>query len=129
MRDVRLVMQREHLVPGPDHPITVEPTDRHVTVRVGDTVIAETDSAVTLREAGYDAVQYVPLDDVDPAVLRTSETTTYCPYKGEASYFDIAVGDDSVTDGVWTYTDPFPAVADIRGHVAFYPDRVTVDAG
>lgn len=122
-------MQREHLLPGPDHPITVEPTDGHVTVRVGDTVIAETDGAVTLREAGYDAVQYVPLDDVDPAVLRTSETTTYCPYKGEASYFDLAVGGDTVTDAVWTYTDPFPAVGDIRGHVAFYPGRVTVDAG
>ena len=119
-------MQREHLVPGPDHPITVEPTARHVTVRIGDTVIAESDNAVTLREAGYDAVQYVPLGHVDPAVLRTSETTTYCPYKGEASYFDLAVGDNTMTDAVWTYTDPFPAVADIKGHLAFYPDRATV---
>ncbi|MEH3157406.1 MAG: DUF427 domain-containing protein [Gordonia paraffinivorans] len=122
-------MKREHLVPGPDHPITVEPTAGHVTVRVGDTVIAESDGAVTLREAGYDAVQYVPLDDVDPAVLRTSETTSYCPYKGEASYFDVAVGGDTATDVVWTYTDPFPAVADIRAHVAFYSDKVTVDVG
>ncbi|MGZ8176818.1 DUF427 domain-containing protein [Williamsia sp. SKLECPSW1] len=119
-------MKREHLVPGPDHPITVEPTPGHVTVRVGDTVIAETDAAQTLREARYDAVQYVPLDAVDPAALRTSESTSYCPYKGEASYFDLAVGSDTATDAVWTYTDPFPAVAEIKGHVAFYPDRVDI---
>jgi uncharacterized protein (DUF427 family) len=119
-------VNREHLSPGPDHPISVEPTRGHVTVRVGDTVIAESDSAKTLSEAGYDAVQYIPLGAVDPAVLRRSDTTTWCPYKGEASYFDVAVGDDIATDVVWTYTDPFEAVADIKGHLAFYPDRVTV---
>ena len=119
-------MKREHLVPGPDHPISVDPTGRHVTVRVGDAVIAESDSSKTLREAGYDAVQYVPLGAVDPAVLRTSDTTTWCPYKGEATYFDVVVGEKTTTDAVWTYTDPFPAVADIKGHLAFYPDRATV---
>jgi uncharacterized protein (DUF427 family) len=87
-------------------------------------VVADTRHAVTLQEASYPAVQYIPLADVDPAVLRPSEQTSYCPYKGEASYFDLAVGDRVAPGAVWTYPAPHEPVSPIRDHVAFYPDRV-----
>jgi uncharacterized protein (DUF427 family) len=120
------------LTPTDEHPITIAPTDGRVMVRVGGTVIADSSHALTLREAGYPPVQYVPLADVDPAVLRPSQTATYCPYKGDASYYSVqTAGGDEVQDAIWTYQDPWPAVAPIAGHVAFFPDQaeVTVEAG
>ncbi len=112
--------------PGADHPITIEPTAGRVVVRVGDVVVADTVAALTLREASYPPVQYIPLADVDHSVLRDSARTTYCPYKGDCNYHDLVLDDDEVTDAVWTYRDPYPAVAEIAGHVAFYPHRVDV---
>jgi uncharacterized protein (DUF427 family) len=110
---------------GPDHPITVEPLASRVVVRSGSTVIAETDRALELREAAYPPVLYIPLEDVDPRHVRPNELHTWCPYKGEASYYDIIGIDGSdITAAVWYYDEPFRAVADIKGHVAFYPDRV-----
>lgn len=122
-------MEREQLIPGPDHPITVEPAGVRVVVSTDGNVVAATSSALVLREASYPPAYYVPLSDVDPAVLRPSETHTYCPYKGEASYYSIAGGDGEIADAIWTYTDPYPAVAEIAGHVAFYPDRVQITVG
>jgi uncharacterized protein (DUF427 family) len=118
---------RPHLTPGPDHPITLERSTAHVVVSSGSVVIAETDGALEMHEASYAPVMYIPLDDVDRHRLRRSDHHTYCPYKGEASYYDIIDGDGpDVAAAVWYYAEPFPAVADIRGHVAFYADRVTV---
>jgi uncharacterized protein (DUF427 family) len=119
-------MEREQLIPGPDHPITVEPADVRVVVTAGGKVVADTSKALVLREASYPAAYYVPLADVDPAVLRPSETHTYCPYKGEASYYSVAGGDGEIADAIWTYPSPYPAVAEIADHVAFYPDRVQI---
>ena len=110
-------MTKPHKIPGPDHPITVEPTAGQVIARVGDRTIAQTTSALTLREADYPPVQYVPLADVDPAVLRRSDTTTYCPYKGDASYYSLALDGSELTDAVWTYETPYPEVGEIAGHV------------
>lgn len=115
--------------PTAEHPITVTPTGRHVVVSVGGEVVAETDDALTLQESTYAAVQYVPLSDVVASALVSSDTTTYCPYKGEASYYHVAAAGSTVTDAVWTYEQPYPAVADIAGHVAFYPDRADVAVG
>ncbi|MFC9087458.1 DUF427 domain-containing protein [Nocardiopsis dassonvillei] len=113
--------------PGPDHPITVEPTGARVVARVGDRVVADTEDALTLRESVYPPVQYVPLADVDPAVLRPSATTTHCPYKGTATYRTLAVGEgEELVDAVWAYEEPYPAVAEIAGYVAFQPDGVQV---
>ena len=118
---------RPRLQPGPDHPITIQPNTGHVSVRQGSAVIAESDRALDLREADYPSVLYVPLDDVDQDLLRASDARTYCPYKGEASYYDILGGDGEPLEGaVWYYPDPYDAVAAIRGHVAFYADRVTI---
>lgn len=112
------------LVPGPDHPISLEPTGSRVTVKLGGRVIVDTEAALTLREASYPPAQYVPLADVDPAVLRPSDHTTYCPYKGDATYYSLQGGDDVAPAAVWTYVAPHDAVAEIKDHVAFYPDRV-----
>ena len=122
---------RPVLEPGPDHPITIEPHEGHVTVRRGAAVIAETDRALELHEASYPAVLYVPLADVDRSLLGASDQHTYCPYKGEASYFDIVAGGreagvDTDAGAIWYYPEPYGAVEAIRDHVAFYADRVAI---
>ncbi|MFD3687701.1 DUF427 domain-containing protein [Nocardiopsis sp. NPDC058631] len=120
-------MAHDTRVPGPDHPITVEPTGSRVVVRVGGLVVADTTAALTLREADYGPVQYVPIADTEPSLLRRTQTSTYCPFKGTAAYYTIAVpGGDELTDAVWTYEEPYPAVAEIGSHVAFYPGRIEI---
>jgi len=111
-------------IPGPDHPISIDANPSRVRVTVGGKVIADTRHALTLREAAYPAVQYIPRRDVDMAALRRSEHTTYCPYKGEASYYSIPSGGDRSLNAVWSYENPFAAMAQIKDHLAFYPDRV-----
>jgi uncharacterized protein (DUF427 family) len=111
-------------IPGPDHPISIERYAGRVVVSVAGRVMADTRNALTLSEAHYPAVQYIPRKDVDMALLVRSDRTTYCPYKGNASYFSIPVGGERSIDAVWTYETPYAAVADIKDHLAFYPDRV-----
>jgi uncharacterized protein (DUF427 family) len=115
------------LSPGPDHLISVKPADGRVRVTFGERVIAETDEALVLQEAGYPPVVYLPLDAVDSEVLETSPHETYCPYKGDASYYSLRDGDRVAPDAVWTYVSPFDAVSPITGHVAFYPQHVKVE--
>ncbi|MEA2794855.1 MAG: hypothetical protein QOI87_2235 [Bradyrhizobium sp.] len=110
--------------PGPDHPISIDANPFRVVVTVGGKVIADTRDALTLREASYLAVQYIPRRDVDMAALARSEHTTYCPYKGDASYYSIPAGGDRSLNAVWTYETPFDAMAQIKDYVAFYPDHV-----
>ncbi|HEY0935659.1 MAG TPA: DUF427 domain-containing protein [Trebonia sp.] len=119
-------MSRTVLVPDATHPITITPTGKHVTVRLGGTVVAETDNALSLAEASYPVAQYVPLDDVDQSLLERTTTQTYCPYKGDASYYTVNTPDGTETDVIWTYEHPYPSVAEIAGHVAFYPDRTEI---
>jgi uncharacterized protein (DUF427 family) len=118
------MFNRAMKIPGPDHPIEIQPSTSRVVVTVGGKVIADTLEALTLSEAGYAPVQYIPRRDVDMAALARSEHTSYCPYKGEASYFSIPIGEMRSTNAVWTYETPFPAMAAIKDYVAFYPDRV-----
>ena len=110
--------------PGPDHPITVEPTAQRVVVKVAGQVLADSTNALTLREADYPPVQYIPLSDVEQSLLAPSEQTSYCPYKGDASYYSVPVGGEQTVDAVWTYRQPYAPVAEIADHVAFYRDRV-----
>jgi uncharacterized protein (DUF427 family) len=121
--------ERAAVQPTAEHPITVTPTGRHVVVRVNGEVVAETDAALTLQESTYPAVQYVPLGDVSPSTLTRSDTTTYCPYKGEANYYHLTAAGDTVDDAIWTYDQPYPAVAQIAGHVAFYASKADVTVG
>jgi len=114
-------------LPGPDHPITISANPRRVRVSVGGTVIAETTHALTLKEASYPAVQYVPRADANMAMLQRTERVTHCPYKGDANYFSIVADGKTIDNAIWTYETPYPATADIAGHLAFYPDRVKIE--
>jgi uncharacterized protein (DUF427 family) len=111
-------------LPGPDHPITIEPNPARVTVSLAGRIIADTREALTLREASYPAVQYIPRKDVDMALLQRTDHATYCPYKGDCAYYSIPSGGKRSANAVWTYEAPYAAVAEIKDHLAFYPDRV-----
>ena len=110
-------------IPGPDHPITIKRNPNRVVVSADGLVIADTVNALTLREAGYPAVQYIPREDVHMELLEPSDHQTYCPYKGDCGYFSIANGDERLVNAVWSYEMPFAAVSSIKGYLAFYPDR------
>jgi uncharacterized protein (DUF427 family) len=119
-------MTREIKIPGPAHPITVESSSDRVIVKADGATIADSTATLVLREANYPPVRYIPLTDVDRAVLAPSDTSTYCPYKGEASYWSITNLPERGEDAVWFYGEPYAAVEPIRDHVAFYPDRVEI---
>jgi uncharacterized protein (DUF427 family) len=110
--------------PGPDHPISITASKEHIVVSVAGRVIADTHDSLTLKEANYPAVHYIPRSDVDMSVLQRTDHATYCPYKGDCVYYSIPVGGARSVNAVWTYEAPYPAVAQIKDHVAFYPDRV-----
>ncbi|MBV9262504.1 MAG: DUF427 domain-containing protein [Pseudolabrys sp.] len=111
-------------IPGPDHPIAVTPNKNRVRVTFGGKVIADSTRALSLKEASYPVVQYIPRGDADMSLLQPTSHHTHCPYKGEASYFTVAVDGKTTQNAVWSYPTPFPAVKEIEGHLAFYPDRV-----
>ena len=115
---------RQVRTPGPDHPISIDVNPSRVVVTVGGKIIADSRDALTLREASYPPVQYIPRRDVDMAALERSAHTTYCPYKGDASYYSIPAGGDRSVNAVWTYEAPFEPMARIKEYVAFYADRV-----
>lgn len=119
---------RPVLQPTAEHPITISPTGARVVVRVNGEVVADTHDALQLHESTYAAVQYIPLKDVAQDRISRTGTSTYCPYKGEAGYYSVTTATgDTVEDAIWTYEHPYPAVAAIAGHVAFYPDKADVD--
>jgi uncharacterized protein (DUF427 family) len=121
--------EKQIKLPGPDHPITIERNPARVVVSVAGRVVADTRKALTLREAAYPPVQYIPPDDVDFSQLERTDNVTHCPYKGDASYYSVPAGGKKSVNAVWSYEEPFPAVAQIRGHIAFYPERVDEIAG
>ncbi len=110
--------------PGPDHPITLGPYAGRVTVTIAGHRVAETERALILREAAYHPVLYIPREDVRFASFARSDHVTHCPYKGEASHFDLTIDGATRRAVAWSYEAPFPAVARIREHLAFYPQRV-----
>ena len=119
-----MAAEKRMKVPGPDHPIAIEANPSRILVMVAGKTIADTRGALTLREASYPAVQYIPRRDVDMTALTRSEHKTFCPYKGEASYYNIPAGGDRCINAVWSYEAPFEAMEQIKEYVAFYPDRV-----
>ncbi len=116
--------EKQIRIPGPDHPISIERNPARVVVSVAGRVMADTRNAFTLREADYPPVQYIPREDVALSQLKRTDHATYCPYKGDCAYYSVPAGGKKSVNAVWTYEDPYPAVAQIKGHVAFYPDRV-----
>jgi uncharacterized protein (DUF427 family) len=110
--------------PGPDHPITIESNPARIVVSIAGQVLADTQNALTLREADYPPVQYIPLEDVDRSLIQETDHASYCPFKGDAGYYSIPAGGERSINAIWTYRNPHAAVAEIKDHVAFYPDRV-----
>lgn len=111
-------------IPGPDHPIAITPNPKRVVVTWNGRVVADSRKALTLKEASYPAVSYIPRGDVDMPLLTHSTHKSFCPYKGEASYYSIASDGERSENAIWSYEDPSDAVSEIKGYVAFYPDRV-----
>lgn len=111
-------------IPGTDHPITIERNPSRIVVTVAGHTVADTRSALMLREAHYPPVFYIPRNDVDMTLLERTDHSTYCPYKGDAAYFSIPSGGEPAVNAIWTYESPYPAVEPIRDHLAFYADRV-----
>jgi uncharacterized protein (DUF427 family) len=114
-------------LPGPDHPITITANPKRIRVLAGDIVIADTTHALTLKEASYPAVQYVPRSDANLALMKRTDRVTHCPYKGDANYFSINADGKTIENSIWTYETPFPAMTEISGHLAFYPDKVRIE--
>ena len=111
-------------IPGPDHPISIDRNTARVVVMLDGRIIADTRDALTLREASHPPVQYIPREDVDMSLLQRTDHASHCPYKGEASYYSIPLGGERSRNAVWTYENPHAAVAEIKGRLAFYPERV-----
>jgi uncharacterized protein (DUF427 family) len=124
MADIRSPAVKPVKIPGPDHPIAIEPNGLRVGVKAGGRIIAVTQNALTLHEAGYPPVYYIPRSDVNMTLLERSDHTSYCPYKGDASYYSIPLGGERSANAVWTYEHPHAAVAAIKDYLAFYPSRV-----
>ena len=116
--------EKQLMLPGPDHPISIQRNPARIVVSVAGRVVADTRNALTLCEAAYPPVQYIPVEDVDFSQLKRTDQATYCPYKGDCTYYSVPAGGKKSVNAVWSYEDPFPSVAQIKGHVAFYPDRV-----
>src|ERR1700749_3078734 len=118
---------RPVLEPTTEHPITISPTETRVVVRVNGEIVADTHHALQLQESTYPAVQYIPFDDVVQERLTRTDTATYCPYKGDASYYSVTTSaGDTVDDAIWTYEQPSPGVAAIAGNIALSPDKAEI---
>jgi uncharacterized protein (DUF427 family) len=111
-------------LPGPDHPIAIEPNPNHVRVVFNGRVVADTRRALTLKEASLEPVLYIPREDAEMKYFERTKNATHCPYKGDAAYYSLRVGDREAVNAVWSYEQPFPAMAAIAGRLAFYPERV-----
>ena len=111
-------------IPGPDHPITITPSKQHVRVSFNGKVIADSKRALVLREASYKPVFYIPREDAQMALFARTINATHCPYKGDASYYTIKVDGREAENAIWSYETPFPAMNEIAGYLAFYPNRV-----
>jgi uncharacterized protein (DUF427 family) len=117
-------MEKPRRTPGPDHPISIERSTDRVVITVAGRVIADSHAALILREASYPPVQYLPRTDVDMSLVQRTQHATYCPYKGDCSYYSIPAGGERSINAVWSYEQPYPAVAQIAGYLAFYSSRV-----
>jgi uncharacterized protein (DUF427 family) len=124
MKPDRVLKPKEIRIPGPDHPITIAPANGRLRVLVSGKVIAQTERALILEEKGYPPVFYVPREDADMSLLERTSHYSYCPYKGDCSYFSIPEGGSKSKYAVWSYEEPYEAVSLIRDYLAFYPTRV-----
>jgi uncharacterized protein (DUF427 family) len=122
--EAKMSKGKEIRIPGPDHPITISPAEGRVRVTVAGRIVAESTRALRLEEKGHPPVYYLPRDDSDMSLLARTKHYTYCPYKGDCAYYSIPIGGSKSEYAVWTYAQPYAAVAKIKAHLAFYPTRV-----
>jgi uncharacterized protein (DUF427 family) len=115
---------KEIRIPGSDHPITISPAEGKIRITVAGKMIAESTRALRLEEKGYPPVYYLPRNDADMSLLVRTTHYTYCPYKGDCTYYSIPIGGTKSEYAVWTYENPYESVASIKRHLAFYPTRV-----
>jgi uncharacterized protein (DUF427 family) len=115
---------KEIKIPGPDHPITISPAEGKIRVTVAERIVAESTRTLRLEEKGYPPIYYLPRNDADMSLLVRTSHYTYCPYKGDCSYYSIPIGGSRSENAVWTYERPHEAVAGINEYLAFYPTRV-----
>jgi uncharacterized protein (DUF427 family) len=115
---------KEIRIPGPDHPITISPAEGKVRITVAGRIVAESTRALRLEEKGHPPVYYLPRNDADMSLLARTNHYTYCPYKGDCTYYSISVGETKSENAVWTYEKPYEAVGTIREYLAFYPAGV-----
>ena len=108
----------------PEHKIHVEIGQERITAVFKGKTIAESDRALVLHESRHDAVYYFPRDAVQMGYLERTDHHTYCPFKGEASYWTLRVDGRSSENAVWSYEDPLVEVAGIKDYVAFYADKM-----
>ncbi len=118
------MVERIQKIPDARHPIELHQNSKRVVVTIAGEIVADTTRALALKEASYPVVLYIPREDVDMRRFSKSATQTWCPYKGEASYYSSEIGGKRAADAAWSYETPFPAVAAIAGCLAFYPGRV-----
>ena len=116
--------RKEIKIPGPDHPITISPAEGSVRVTVAGRIVAESTRTLRLEEKAYPAVYYLPRSDADMSLLVRTKHYTYCPYKGDCTYYSIPIGEAKSEYAVWTYEKPYEAVTEIKEYLAFYPSRV-----
>ena len=109
------------------HRIEIAPFGGRVRVRFAGAIVADSSHALMLEETGLPPVFYLPRHDVQMDHFSPSARRTHCPHKGDASYFDVRAGGESESDAAWSYEKPFPAAAEIAGHLAFYPDKVGIE--
>jgi uncharacterized protein (DUF427 family) len=122
--EIKSSKDKEIKIPGPDHPITISPVEGKVRVTVAGRIVAESTRALRLEEKGYPPVYYLPRRDADMSLLVRTTHYSYCPYKGDCTYYSIPIGGAKSEYAVWTYEKPYEAVADIKEYLAFYPTRV-----
>lgn len=115
-------------IPGPDHPISLVADGARIRGKRGDRVIADSIDALALKEADYPVVRYFARKDVEEGLLSKTEKTSHCPYKGDASYYSIFLDGEILENVAWSYEEPFPAMEQIKGRLAFYTDRIEVYA-
>ena len=114
--------------PCRDQDIKISPRQGEVSVKFNGKTVARTSRALDLVEASYPTVIYIPLADVDENYLGASEHTSFCPFKGEASYYSLQDGDKNSENAVWFYDEPCPLVAKIKDHVAFWGSDITYES-
>jgi uncharacterized protein (DUF427 family) len=105
-------------------PPSIEASDEHLVVDFGGRTVADTTASYRICETSHPPTYYLPMDSFAAGVLRPIDGTTFCEWKGAASYFDVVVGDRAIPAGAWTYERPNARYADLLGHVALYPGKV-----